>query len=265
MQPLDIRDLFILLIEPSVTQAKIVQGQLKEQGVGKIDLASSGQEGFEILDHYMPDLVISSMYLPDMTAVDLLTQLRIEPRYHDLPFILVSSETRLKELEPVRQAGVVAILPKPFNFGDLQRALRATLQYLEPSEIELENYEVERLSVLLVDDSLLARRHIRRVLNDMGIKKITEASNGREGAEILSDNDFDLVITDYNMPVMDGESLTNFIRNELDNPFLPIVLVTSEQNRAKLSALQQAGLSAICDKPFEPANIRNLLRHCLEG
>ena len=265
MHQLDIEDLSILLIEPSTTQAKIIQDQLRGQGVEKIDLAATGQDGLTLLDHYMPDLVISSMYLPDMTAVDLLTQLRSQSRYHHLPFMLVSSETRLEQLEPIRQAGVVAILPKPFEFSDLHRALKATLQFLEPSEIELENYEVDQLRVLLVDDSRLARRHIKRVLNDLGIEKITEANDGREAVEILYNQDFDLVITDYNMPEMDGRDLTDFIRNNLGNPFLPVILVTSEHNEARLNAVQQAGVSAICDKPFEPAHIRNLLYQCLEG
>lgn len=265
MQSLDIGDLAVLLIEPSCTQAKIIRDQLRGQGVEKIDTAATGRDGLSRLAHYMPDLVISSMYLPDMTAVDLVTQLRTESRYHHLPFVLVSSETRLEELEPIRQAGVVAILPKPFKIKDLRRALQNTLQYLEPCEIELENYDVERLRVLLVDDSRLARRHIKRVLNDMGIETITEASDGREAAEILREHEFDLVITDYNMPKLDGKGLTDFIRNELDNPFLPVILVTSERNETRLNAVQQAGISAICDKPFEPGNIRSLLYQCLEG
>ena len=63
MHQLDIEDLSILLIEPSTTQAKIIQDQLRGQGVEKIDLAATGQDGLTLLDHYMPDLVISSMYL----------------------------------------------------------------------------------------------------------------------------------------------------------------------------------------------------------
>lgn len=265
MESLAIEDLTLLLIEPSNTQAKIIRDQLHDEGVEKVDWVASGNDAMAQLEHYAPDLVVSSMYLPDMTAVELLTRLRTEPRYQSLPFMLVSSETRLSELEPVRQAGVVAILPKPFDRNDLHRALMATLQYLEPSEIELENYDVEQLRVLVVDDSRLARRHIVRVLNDMGLDNIAEAEDGHQAVQLLAEQKFDLVVTDYNMPHMDGMALTQFIREQLDNPFLPIIMVTSEQNQTRLGAVQQAGVSAICDKPFEPENVKEILYHCLEA
>ncbi len=264
MESLAIEDLTLLLIEPSATQAKIIRDQLHEEGVEKVDWVASGDDAMAHLAHYLPDLVVSSMYLPDMTAVELLTRLRTEPRYQSLPFMLVSSETRGSELDPIRQAGVVAILPKPFDRNDLHRALAATLQYLEPSEIELDSYDIEQLRVLLVDDSRLARRHILRVLNDMGLTNIVEAEDGRQAAQFLSQQEFDLVVTDFNMPEMDGMALTRFIREKLNNPFLPVIMVTSEQNQTRLSAVQQAGVSAICDKPFEPESVREILYHCLE-
>jgi len=265
LDTLAIEDLALLLIEPSNTQAKIIQDRLHQQDVGKIEVTHSGQEALDRLSRYIPDLIVSSMYLPDMTAVELLTALRLNPEFNELPFMLVSSETRVHELEPIRQAGVVAILPKPFDNADLQRALKTTLQYLEPAEIELQNYDVEELRVLLVDDSRLARRHIQRVLQDMGISTIAEAEDGSQAVEIMNTEEFDLVITDYNMPKMDGKDLTEFIRIDLNNPFLPIIMVTSEQNQAQLTAVQQAGVSAICDKPFEPDNVKNLLYRCLES
>ncbi|HHJ39087.1 MAG: two-component system response regulator [Methylothermaceae bacteria B42] len=264
MESLAIEDLALLLVEPSTSQAKIILNRLHEQGVDKVEISRSGQETLQLLSSFVPDLVISSMYLPDMTAVQLLTKIRNDPSLHQLPFLLVSSESHIELLDPVRQAGVVAILPKPFDSKDLTRALRTTLQYLDPEEIQLETYDIENLRILLVDDSRMARKHIHRVLNDMGIENITEAKDGKEAAEILSQQEFDLIITDYNMPEMDGRELTCFIRRELNNPFLPIIMVTSEQNTASLSSVQQAGVSAICDKPFEPQNVKELLYRCLE-
>lgn len=264
MTTLTVEDLALLLIEPSNTQAKIIVDRLHSQGVNKIELAENGREALLRLKQYVPDLIVSSMYLPDITAVELLSQLRENPQLTTLPFMLISSETRIQELDPIRQAGVVAMLPKPFDNQDLERALKTTLQYLEPQELELDNYDIEELRVLLVDDSRLARRHIQRVLNNMGIINVTEAENGKKAAAIMSRETFDLVITDYNMPVMDGKALTDFIRNQLNNPYLPIIMVTSEQNNTQLAAVQQAGISAICDKPFEPGYVKSLLYRCLE-
>ncbi|NOQ93031.1 MAG: response regulator [Methylophaga sp.] len=264
MSSMNMSELAILLIEPSSTQRKIILSHLQEEGIGKIDGVATGEEALTLISQYQPDLVISSMYLPDMTATDLLGKIRSTESLKDINFMLVSSETSLKALEPIRQAGVVAILPKPFVHEDLRRALRTTVDYIDPEEIELENYDVEELSVLLVDDSSTARNHIKRVLTNLGIQKIETANNGIEAAQILTGSEFDLIVTDLNMPEMDGQQLTEFVRNEMGNSYVPILMVTSEHDEARLGNVQQAGVSAIVDKPFEPQSIREILFRVLD-
>jgi len=262
----DISELSILLVEPSNVQLKVITNHLMAEGVLKIDAAGSGSETIELLTKYEPDLIISSMYLPDMTATELVTQIKSTENLKEIPFMLISSETRFSALDPIRQAGVVAILPKPFNQGDLKRALRNTIEFIDPEEITFEHYEIDLVRVLVVDDSLMARKHIVRVLNNMGISKITEAKDGREGIEIFSQTEdaFDLIVTDYNMPEMDGKELIEHIRTEMKNSFIPILMVTSEENETRLSNIQQAGVSGICDKPFEPQTVKEMLFRVLD-
>jgi two-component system chemotaxis response regulator CheY len=65
------------------------------------------------------------------------------------------------------------------------------------------------------------------------------------------------------MPVMDGQELVEYIRGELKNTFIPILMVTSEENETRLNNVQQAGVSGICDKPFEPDTVKEILRRTL--
>jgi len=262
----DISDLSILLVEPSKTQAKVIQKHLLDEGVSVVEVSSTGEEALESLLNYQPDLIISSMYLPDMTATNLVEQVKSSAKLKDIPFMLISSETRFSALDPIRQAGVVAILPKPFGKDDLNRALRNTVDFIDPEELTLEHYEIEAVRVLVVDDSSMARKHIVRVLNNMGITLITEAKDGKQGIEIFSqeETNFDLIVTDYNMPEMDGKELIEYIRTELDNAFIPILMVTSEENETRLSNIQQAGVSGICDKPFEPQTVKEMLFRVLD-
>ena len=118
-------ELSILLIEPSLMQRKVILAHLKEEGVDKIDGVETGEQALDLIHHYPPDLIISSMYLADMTATELLEKIRTTDELKDINFMLVSSETNYKTLDPIRQAGVIAILPKPFDHDDLRRALRA--------------------------------------------------------------------------------------------------------------------------------------------
>lgn len=263
MPNLVIANLHILLIEPSPTQQKIIVHHLQEAGVGSVHAVGSGKEVEAYLQHDRPDLLISSMYLPDCTATDLLLTLRQSEDWAAIPFMLVSSETRFRALDPIKQAGVVAILPKPFAADDIVRALKASLHYLEHEELELEHFDPHELRVLVVDDSLTARNHIRRMLNTLGIERVTLASSGKEACKQLNEQTFDLVVTDYNMPEMDGEELVRAIRSRSDGAYIPIMMVTSEQDQTLLQGVQQAGVSALLDKPFSPDVVKRTLLNML--
>ncbi len=257
--------LAILVVEPSSTQLKIILQQLRDAGVQKVDGVNTAYEALEMSAKYPPDLIISAMYLPDMTATELLTAIRQQPALDETHFMLISSETSPQALEPLRQAGVVAILPKPFEPAALQRALRTTIEFVDPQEIHLDSFDAGDLQVLVVDDSLTARRHIQRVLENMGIEAVTLAENGVEALELLQSNHFDLLVSDLNMPQMDGQELTEQIRQQMGDTLIPILMVTTEQNQARLGSVEQAGVSAILDKPFEPGAIREMLYRVLDG
>ena len=261
---LEIRDLAILLVEPSNAQLKLIQKHLKSDGVDKITGVSSEEEALAEMKRFEPDLVISSMYLPDSTAIDLVTTMREDESLAHIPFMLISSETRFEHTDPIRQAGVVAILPKPFNHDDLSLALRASLDHIEPEEIILENYDVEDLNVLVVDDSSTARSHISRILNNLGIKNLTQAENGKDAIKKFSEQNFDLIVTDLNMPEMDGQELVEYIRKDIGDTYIPILMVTSEADESRLASVQQSGVSAIFDKPFDPLSIKEVLYRVLE-
>ena len=259
MRKITLDQLRILLVEPSLTQQKIITGYLREDGVGDVDCAASGAEAIALLRDSPHQLVISAMYLQDMTGTELLQCIREEVNLTDIPFILVSSETHYRYLEPIRQAGAIAILPKPFEPEYLLRALYATLDYLDPGHLSLQRKQAEELWVLIVDDSRMARKHIRRVLTEMGIEHFMEAENGEGALEVLNAHTFDFIVTDYHMPVMDGEALIRHIRASEDMSDIPILMVSSESDSERIAAVQQAGVSAVCDKPFEPMMVKQII------
>ena len=93
----------------------------------------------------------------------------------------------------------------------------------------------------------------------MGITNIHEAEDGQQAIEMIKRNFYDLVVTDYNMPNIDGQALVDFIRNKSNQSSLPVLMITSEKDQGRLKAVQQAGVSALCDKPFGPQSIRAMI------
>lgn len=257
-------ELIVCLVEPSAIQGRIITGLLNQLGVTQVQRCGSAAEAFALMREAAPSVVISALYLPDMSGTELVRAMRADPAFEHLPFILVSSETRAQVLDPVRQSGVCGILPKPFSEAQLRRSLRSSLDYAdEDASLENEGIELEGLRVLVVDDSPSARRFIRRVLENLGIKSFVEAENGLDAVAVMAENMVDLVVTDYNMPEMDGKALVDYIRQKSWQNSVPILMVTSESDQGRLAAVEEAGVSGICDKPFEPSVVKALLRKIL--
>ena len=260
MQTKSLADLYVLMVEPSKSQAKYIHRELKEAGISHFDIALDGASALEKMAQHQPDLVISAMYLPDMTASELVIKMRNDELLKDIAFMLISSETGFEYIDPVRQAGVTAILPKPFESSQLKRGLYNTLDILNPESIVLGDFNIEDLKVLIVDDSRMARNHIKRVLGGLGIVHIVEADDGATAVPILNEQFFDFVVTDYNMPEMDGKALLEHIRLRSNQQSIPVLMVTSEDNMNNLQAVEQAGVSGICDKPFESDTVRDMIQ-----
>jgi two-component system chemotaxis response regulator CheY len=253
-----------MLVEPSSMQRRIMHRALIDAGIQTVIDRENGTSAIASLETDEPDVIISAMYLPDISATELVHQLRDSQSHADTPFILVSSETRFQYLDPIRQAGVAGILPKPFSAQQLLTALAATLDLLGESERDVD-IEEQGLRVLVVDDSPLARKHISRVLASLGIAHIDQAEDGIDAISQIGSHLYDFVVTDYNMPRMDGKELIDHIRNDSGQTSLPVLMVTSEDNENRLSAVQQSGVSAICDKPFEPSIVRQLVQQMINS
>ena len=257
-------DLHILLVEPSEVQRKIIRKKLAEENVSQVSEADSLSSALQHIAQHKPDAIACALHFVDGTAEQLLKQLKADDATAEIPFLLVSSESRKTQLEAFKQSGVVAILPKPFDAQQLGKALNAAVDLLSPAELELTLFDVQDVRVLVVDDSKLARNHIKRVLGNLGMQHITEAEDGQQAIAVLQQQMFDLVVTDYNMPEVNGQELTEFIREHSTLSHIPVLMVTSEANDTHLANIAQSGVNALCDKPFEPDAVKQLLYRLLE-
>jgi two-component system chemotaxis response regulator CheY len=263
----EIHNLHICLVEPSSVQANIIAEHLGEMGVTHIDKVTTGTDAIKALDSSdIPDVIMSALYLPDMTGTDLISTIRHHETNSGTPFVLISSETDPRNLEDVRQAGTIAILPKPFTKTQLFRSILNTLDFLNAEEEreDASDLDFSNLKVLVVDDSKVARKHIKNVLERIGFEHLEEVTDGREAIPLIDSVLYDLVVTDYNMPNIDGLGLVDYIRTKSVQASVPILMVSSEHDEGRLAAVMDAGVSAICDKPFETSLVRNLVKKFLK-
>ncbi|WP_298867484.1 response regulator [uncultured Gimesia sp.] len=113
------------------------------------------------------------------------------------------------------------------------------------------------MKVLLVDDSGTMRTIQKRCLSKLGIEDVTEAEDGVQALELYNAGTFDIVLSDWNMPNMDGLQLLKEIR--LLNKEIPIIMITTEAERARVVIAIQAGVSDYLVKPFTPDSLKSKL------
>ena len=129
----------------------------------------------------------------------------------------------------------------------------------EAAQAEQRLAGLDELEVLIADDSKVARRRIEQTLTDLGFTRFTHAVDGAEAVDHLAEQTFDLVVTDYNMPRMNGHELIEHIRQQSDQSDVPIVMVTTEYDPMKLGPVYALGVSAICNKSFDAEMVRNIV------
>ena len=116
-----------------------------------------------------------------------------------------------------------------------------------------------KLRVLIVDDSTTARLHVRSVLGEMGLTNFVEATDGAQAVAAVAKQPYDLIVTDYNMPFMDGLGLVGYLKQNPLTASVPIIMVTTETDPAKLEAVRRLGVAAVCDKSFPAAIVRMII------
>ena len=117
------------------------------------------------------------------------------------------------------------------------------------------------LDVLIVDDSAAVRKILQRVLlqTDVALGKVMEAGDGVEALEILKANKVGLILSDVNMPKMDGLQLLSKVKADPEYRDIPMVMVTTEGSQAKVMEAVSLGAAGYIRKPFTAEQIREKL------
>ncbi len=120
-------------------------------------------------------------------------------------------------------------------------------------------------TIIIADDSATARMIIKRCLEIAGFEeaKFLDARDGTEALELARNNKIDLLVTDLNMPKMDGKSLLKHVKSSPKLAELPVLVITSASNQAKEDELKGLGAFAILSKPVSPANVAEVLEKFL--
>ncbi|SDT96630.1 two-component system, chemotaxis family, response regulator CheY [Geopseudomonas guangdongensis] len=122
----------------------------------------------------------------------------------------------------------------------------------------------KNMSILVVDDFPTMRRIVRGLLKELGFTNVEEAEDGQDALNKLRTGTFEFVVSDWNMPNLDGLDMLKQIRADAALQHLPVLMVTAEAKKENIIAAAQAGANGYVVKPFTAATLEEKLNKIFE-
>ncbi|MDX8389820.1 MAG: response regulator [Mariprofundaceae bacterium] len=230
----------ILIVDDSALSRKVILHEIENIIDVEVLEASSGEEGVELAQREKPDLITMDIEMEGMDGISAAGKIRRYPDCTHIPIIMISSKTDEVIKKIAFSAGAHIFFEKPFKQGKL-------LEYIH--ELTMVEDIFAGLRVLVVDDSSMMRKLITSSIEVKGASVI-ETEDAISALEIIEKQHVDLLITDLVMPGMDGVDLVSYIRNDLGNLELPIILLTAVADQAIQIEALRLGADDFLVKPF---------------
>lgn len=205
-----------------------------------LDQAENGEVGLEKACRNTYDLIITDVDMPLMDGFTLCSALKSNPQINGIPVIILSSHDKDSDIERGFEVGASAYVSKTNAQQQLPHVVESLLQKASLLKKRL---------VLVVDDSKIIVSIIKKGLEKEGFNVLT-ADNGKVALEIFKEHTPDLIISDLNMPVMDGLTLCRTLRINPSFSSIPFVAMSSESDRFRMRQLLQSGAATYIVKPF---------------
>ena len=263
----------VLIIDDNATNREILERQTAAWKMYN-ESASSGLEGLERLRSAQQsgkpfDLAILDMQMPEMDGLEVAQRINGDPEIADVKMIMLTSIGLRGDAQLVKQSGASAYLTKPTRQSDLYTCLFTVIdediQYEEPPQLVTRHSIAENrrnqldIHILVVEDNETNQEVVKSMLKKLGCR-VSIASNGREAVDAVSENSYNLIFMDCQMPVMDGYQATADIRRLEDKKegenYTPIIALTANALEGDREKCLTAGMDDYLSKPFKQDEIR---------
>ena len=233
------RNPHVLIVDDSKTIRSVVCSQLRRRSIDVTE-AIDGLQGLNSIRERHYDLVITDIIMPNMDGYQLCTEIKKNPDTQSTPVIFLSTNERNDQIEKGFEVGAAAYITK-------KNATKELIPYVY--EILNKSKILRDKLVLVVDDSKHILNVVQSGLSGAGFKVIT-ASDGNEAYAIASKEIPDLILSDINMPAMNGIEFCEKIQNTPNLSRIPLVIMNSGGDRRTMRELLHKGASAFLVKPF---------------
>ncbi|OUR71519.1 hypothetical protein A9Q78_09695, partial [Methylophaga sp. 41_12_T18] len=276
LQLADVQEQKILAVDDNATNRDLLEQLLT---LWEIDhqLVASGTQALQALtecDKDSPFTVgLLDMNMPEMDGAELCKLIKSDSAISDIKLVMLSSQAQRGEAKKMQAIGFDGYLPKPVQQSELYNVIQQVAGLTDEDDTLITRYtEKERTQfkahILVVEDNITNQLVIKGILEKFGIT-IDLAGNGQEALVALQQGtDYDLVFMDCQMPVMDGYTATQTIRDPETkgiNHTIPIIAMTANVMRGDKEKCLAVGMNDYVAKPIDPAKLRRMLNQWLSN
>jgi len=242
----------ILVVDDSHSAQTLYQKLLSGIKV-ETEFAKDGQEGLEKVLAQSFDLVITDVDMPRMDGITLCGTLATDPKSSKIPIIIASTFNSDKDIERGFAAGASAYLSK----DEVPELLTKMV-----SELLWKNRHLQRRKILIVDDSRSILAFLKKGMKDSGFQTQC-AHHGKHALELLAQEKPDLILSDIDMPEMNGFDLCKAVKQDPKLASIPFVVMSTNDDKGKMKRMIQYGAAAYLVKPFNLDQLILLLEKLL--
>jgi two-component system, sensor histidine kinase and response regulator len=263
----------VLVVEDNRTNRQILQQQLTRWHM-QVQCAESGDEALRLMARAAQraepfEVAVLDMYMPGMDGLQLACAIQARPDLKVTRLMMLSSTYASADRQAHSNAGILRYVNKPIRSAELFRVLSDTVAAV-PAQAAPHQPTPELAAalmsghVLLVEDNQVNQNLAFAMLRKLGLQ-VSLAGDGLEAVERVRHFDFDLVLMDCQMPVMDGYQATAAIRNLPGErgKDLPIVALTANSMQGDRQKCLDAGMNEFLGKPFSLIQLRDMLAQWL--
>jgi CheY-like chemotaxis protein len=257
-----------IVIDPSATNLEIIAYQMRPWGM-TVSSASTAAEAITVLTTSVFDLAIVSPTMPDMSGVELVSQIKAIPKLKDLPIIMFASPKDRERRSTSQTSDITGYLTKPLRQLQFLETMKAIFlkSDTESSKTHGPTLVSEKLMssklILLAEDNVVNQKLATHQLLKLGFRADAVA-NGREAVEALARIPYDLVLMDCQMPEMDGYQATAEIRRrEGGKRHTPIIAMTANALEGDREKCLSSGMDEYITKPVKPQQLAAVLNALL--
>ena len=272
----ELRGMKVLVVDDNATSRDIFQEML-ESFTCVVTLAGSGPEGITELENARDDqpfeLVVMDWKMPGMDGIEASRRIKAHAGLNKIPaIVLVTAYGREEIMQQADEVGLEGFLLKPVNPSMLLDTIMQALGKAQPEPSRLvRKYEQEAevlegirgANVLLVEDNEINQQVAKEILEGAGLK-ITLANDGQEAVNAVKEHEYDAVLMDVQMPVMDGYTASREIRKDFRFRELPIIAMTANAMAGDREKSLEAGMNDHVAKPIDTNELFSTLAKWIE-